>query len=281
MECSVIPDARGTVNGESFDSTSRKSLRHTMNSFESVTERSILSIVGAGGKTSLLFYLAEVLPWNCLVTTTTKVGRDQISSADRIVSFSEFLAAPDHFSGDKIVWVSPAPEQDYPKVKGFDPAQFSEFAEAARKIRMPILVEADGAHRLHLKAPAENEPVVPAESDHILDVVGLDVIGLTISERTVHRLSQFLKITGYREGDIIDESVICRAILHPQGGFKNAPQGCCKIAVLNQADTAERIKHAENISNYLLKHGVDEVWITSLDPETDKNKRGIIKELKK
>ncbi len=62
-----------------------------------------------------------------------------------------------------------------------------------------------------------------------------------------------MEITGTREGDFLDEAVIARVILHPQGGFKNAPAGCKRIAVLNQADTPKLEAHANSIALVLLK----------------------------
>ena len=248
-----------------------------LNPFESFTQQSVISLVGAGGKTSLLFYLGQSLPWNCLLTTTTKVGTDQIQQADCITSFHAFRSDPACVSDNKMTWVSPDPAKPERKVEGFSLDQFSQFAEIAVKIPMPILVEADGAHCLHLKAPAENEPVIPDETTHVLDVIGIDVVGKRLGQETVHRLPHFMKITESREGDLIDAEMIMRAILHPSGGFKNAPDQCRKIVVLNQADTPDKIEQAENLAELVLPRGIDEVWITCLSPDRDKNNRGILK----
>ena len=248
-----------------------------MNPFESFTQQSVISLVGAGGKTSLLFYLGQALPWNCLLTTTTKVGSDQIRQADCITTFHAFRSDPAHTSENKMTWVSPDPAQAERKVEGFSLDQFSRFAEIATKIPMPILVEADGAHCLHLKAPGENEPVIPDETTHVLDVIGMDVIGKRVGQETVHRPAHFMKITESREGDLIDAEMILRAILHPFGGFKNTPELARRIVVLNQADTPDKIEQAEKLAEMVLPRGIDEVWITCLSPALDKNNRGILK----
>ena len=57
-----------------------------------LTQDSVTAIVGAGGKTSLMLYLARMVPRTCLITTTTKVGSDQILEADaRFTVIRNFL----------------------------------------------------------------------------------------------------------------------------------------------------------------------------------------------
>lgn len=212
-----------------------------------------------------------------MLTTTTKVGTDQIQQADCITSFHEFRSDPAHTSENKMTWVSPDSAKPERKVEGFTLDQFRQFAEIAAKIPMPILIEADGAHCLHLKAPGENEPVIPDETTHVLDVIGIDVIGKRLRQETVHRPAHFMQITESQEGDLINAEMIMRAILHPFGGFKNTPELARKIVVLNQADTPDKIEQAEKLADLVLPQGIDEVWITCLSPDIDKNNRGILK----
>lgn len=231
------------------------------------TQKSVVSIVGAGGKTSLMFFLARRCPWPCLITTTTKVGADQIPEADLCLPYQEFLTDPAAYSDKKVIWTSPTLTPEKGKISGFSLELFTEFSKAAKKRKLPIINEADGAHLRHIKAPAAFEPVVPVETNFLLHITGLDVLGKQVNSENVHRLDQFMEITGTREGDFLDEAAIARVILHPQGGFKNAPAGCKRIAVLNQADTPKLEEHANSIALVLLKNGIESVWIARMYPE--------------
>ncbi len=242
-------------------------------------KRSILSIVGAGGKTSLMFYLARHLPWNCLATTTTKVGSGQIQTADRVGTFESFMGDPALFAGVKVAWVSPPPDAQTGKISGFTPLEFRWFAAVARSLPMPIINEADGAHCRHIKAPSDFEPVIPEETTHVLHLTGLDVLDQPIDERTVHRVEIFTEITGTKHGQLLDDAILVRNILHPGGGFKNTPPGAKRIAVLNQADTPERIKRGLNIAESLIDKGIDSVWITSLKTEEGGKVPGVVHHL--
>ncbi len=252
-----------------------------MEPFAIFSQNSILAIVGAGGKTSLMFYLSRALPWNCLLTTTTKVGLGQIQQADACVSFEEFQKNPQGHSELKSIWVSPGLSVAQQKISGFTLEQFSQFAAAAEGLGRVILNEADGAHCRHLKAPNATEPVIPVETTHVLNLVGIDVIGEPLNAENVHRLPEFLAITGGQPGALIDEKMIARAVLHPLGGFKNAPAGSRKILVINQVDSPDRIRRAESLAELVIHDGgktaVDQVWLTCLDPQRKPGEKKIIK----
>ncbi len=236
-----------------------------------IDRNSIVSIAGAGGKTSLMFFLSRTLPFPCLTTTTTKVGFDQIAAADLCLTYSDFAAFPQRLTGKKVIWVSPELDPEKSKISGFSCASFSRFARLAASMDLPVVNEADGAHGRHIKSPAAHEPVIPAETTVLLHLTGLDVLGKPVSEEVVHRPGQFMKITGAGQNDLLTDDLVIRNILHPQSGFTGVPPGCRKIAVLTQADTAEREAHGRNIAERLLSSGMlDCVWITRLFPLRDR-----------
>ena len=233
---------------------------------KSFTQKSIVSIAGAGGKTSLLFFLARKCPCHCLITTTTKIEARHISGADAYLTFSDFLQQSESLSNQKVIWVSPSLDIENGQITGFSLALFHELANCAKKLSLPIFLEADGTHLQHIKAPAVDEPVIPLGTNYLFHVTGLDVLGKQIIPENVDRLDDFLKITGTKEGDFITEAIIEKLILHPSGGFKNAPANCSRIAVLNQADTPKLEAQGESIALHLLENGMECVWISSMNP---------------
>lgn len=229
-------------------------------------QSAVISIIGAGGKTSLMFYLARALKGNVITTTTTKVGYDQLQGADQLLTYDQFMGQPEQCLQAKVNWVSRVLDSSQRKVDGFSPLEFRWMTAVARSHGLPIINEADGAHCRHIKAPSDFEPVVPEETTHVLSLVGLDVLGQPINDQVVHRLPLFTGITGTQEGMQITEEVIIAAYCHPMGGFKNAPATAGKIAVLNFADSEERVLAGRRIATNLFSAGIDEVWLTSMKP---------------
>lgn len=130
----------------------------------------VISFTGAGGKTSLIRRLAwegRERGFKVLVVTTTHMFRPSrygVFQADksqvRRMLEQESIAVAGREAGDqKITFVG----------NGFY-QQICPLAEL-------VLVEADGSRRLPLKVPGPGEPVVPCNSDMVLSVYGLSVLG--------------------------------------------------------------------------------------------------------
>ena len=207
----------------------------------------VISIAGAGGKTTLMFRLAEMLPAPCVVTTTAKVGKDQIRFADCCSVLSGF--SPENPL--KRMWVSPSLVPVNGKICGCTLAEFSKLAAYCRLRNFGLLNEADGAARRHIKAPAEHEPVIPSETNACFYVIGLDVLGKRIDSETVHRPEIFAEITGTSENDLIDEKCLAGLLEHPLGGLKNMPEKALKIVYMTHADTSARQHAAQVIAGNL------------------------------
>ncbi len=223
-----------------------------------------IAIIGAGGKTTALFQLAQQLPGLVWVSTTTHLGTDQLEGADKhfIVhtvsseSIAEWLKQKSTLlTGDF------TPDE---RVKGPDSAVLEQIFLAAQQKNVSLVVEADGSRSRPLKAPGENEPATPIWAEQVITVVGLSVLGKPFSEATVHRVEPFKRITGLQEGDLITLESIVRLLEHPQGGLKNSPAGARKVALLNQADTAELRDQAARVIPNLLAAGYERVLVASL-----------------
>ena len=63
-----------------------------------------------------------------------------------------------------------------------------------------FLVEADGAARKPLKAPAAHEPVLPEPLDCCVAVVGLDSVGQPLDDGHVHRSALVCAAAGQEPG---------------------------------------------------------------------------------
>ncbi|OHD28095.1 MAG: hypothetical protein A2Y38_00830 [Spirochaetes bacterium GWB1_59_5] len=222
----------------------------------------VVSIVGGGGKTSLLFALASDAAesgFQVLVTTTTRIydpldeGRafdafrlDEAwaPSTNPIASFSSpvtrVLPLPNetvssagrrHEEGFVCVLASGV---DSGKLKGIDPA----LIDAATGWSL-ILVEADGARHLPLKAPADHEPVIPASSRVVIAVIGLDCLGRPLDDAIAFRPELVARAAGLAMGSIIEPHHLAALASNEAGCFKGTPAGALRVFVLNKLDLTD------------------------------------------
>ena len=151
--------------------------------------------------------------------------------------------------------------------KLIEPAvSFSELGKMAGY----VLVEADGAKQLPLKAPGEREPVIPPETGLVIAVAGLDGIGKPIRE-TCFRPEKYAAVAGRKEGDPVRPEDAAAVLASWEGQRKNVPEGADFAVVLNKADTEERIRQAERIRCLLENSGIREVYIARLKEEPNEN----------
>ena len=215
-----------------------------------------MSIIGAGGKTSLMFHLARQLASSgkrVLTTTTTKIffpTPDQ-SHAVLIDSDPEALLMRASSLLHKTNHITAAADYmaDRGKLQGFGSEEISIFRKSG--LFDCILVEADGAAGRSLKAPADHEPVIPPESGLLVAVAGLDLIGEPLSEELVFRSARAGEIMELRVRETITEFALARLFAHPMGSFKGAPPGVRRLIFLNKADSDKRSSYGARVAQLL------------------------------
>lgn len=208
----------------------------------------LISLVGAGGKTTTMFALAHALKSlnkRVLVTTTTNIfypGKDQCDAV--IVSNAPEAELFRAVAGGTVTVLGGAVVNDR-KLAGVGKEYIERLhSEGAFDC---ILVECDGAKRKPIKAPAHYEPVVPNTTTATIGVIGLDALGKPIDEEHVHRAEIFSNVVGRSPGEPLDAEGVVTLILSPQGLFKGIPETSRRSVLLNKADTAERQDHAAAI----------------------------------
>ena len=145
----------------------------------------ITAIIGSGGKTTLMMLLARQLPGRRIVCTTTKIYRpahlpvspgDSAAEIDRLLSRFGCICLGQEVPGGKLS----APALP---------------VEALTELADYVLVEADGSHRLPLKAHMPGEPVIPPQVRQVLLVLGLSGIGRPVAQ-AAHRPERFAALSG-------------------------------------------------------------------------------------
>jgi len=197
----------------------------------------VASFVGAGGKTEAIFALAIEARTRGLavVVTTTTAMRDPRSETDRPVDLYLDESPRTALPRPSLAFLGSSSGNDE-KVSGLP---VEEIARMVQHCDL-ILVEADGSRGLPIKAPAAHEPVIPPESDVVLACVGFDALGRPADATTVHRLPEFLSVTGLAPGDHIDAKAIFRLAEDPKGSFKGCPSEARRFLLLCKADASPR-----------------------------------------
>ena len=89
-----------------------------------------------------------------------------------------------------------------------------------------VLVEADGAARLPLKAPAAWEPVIPACTSLTIVVAGLDAQDAPLDADHVHRPELLAALLGLEIGRPVPSGRLCEALLAGYGPRCPPAAGC-------------------------------------------------------
>ena len=209
------------------------------------TIRSV-ALVGAGGKSSLMYALAREMVARhekVVTTTTTKILPPKSDESPWLILLEddpELISLPTHLSEWEHVTVAQSLDHSSRKLQGVSAETIKRCLDVAGR----VLIEADGAAGRPIKAPERWEPVIPDFVDLVIPVVGLDSIGKPATEEWVFRLERFLSVTGLGPGEIIKPNVVGRLLSHPEGALKGVPRTARIVPYLNKLD--------------LLKSGADE-----------------------
>lgn len=213
--------------------------------------REMISLVGGGGKTTTIFKLAAALKQQnkkVLITTTTAVYNPEKELYDNIVVLDRGETVEENWESGSITVLGRTISEEN-KLLGVN----REFIDNiySRGLFDFILVEADGSKRKPIKAPDFHEPVIPSFTSKTIGVIGMDSLGKTIDEDTVHRPLIFSKVTNSKIGGIITEDTVVRLILSKEGLFKGTPVDSERYLLLNKADSELQIRQANEIAEKL------------------------------
>ena len=97
-----------------------------------------------------------------------------------------------------------------------------------------VILEADGSSGLPCKGWMEYEPVIPDCCTHTVGVVTMNALGKSATDEIVHRLPEFLALTGLQPGGTITMQALESMVLAPRGMFKKSAGKRC--LVVNQVE---------------------------------------------
>ena len=237
----------------------------------------VISLVGAGGKTSLMFALAREFieaGMTVITTTTTKIyvpSQKQSAHIATSESVEDILSqARNLVKKYPHVTTAAGYSTDNRKLIGLSPESVDVLRES--DLFQWIIVEADGAAGKTLKAPAPHEPVIPESTRTLVAVSGLNAVGKPLTDQWVFRPEVFSMLTGLKIGDPVTETAIIDVLIHKNGMMKGAPVHAEKIAFFNQTEKPNKTASGKAIFDLLLtksKTGLKRAILATLieDPQ--------------
>jgi len=222
---------------------------------------SFVSVIGAGGKSTLLQRLANEcvsIGLKVLTSSTTNMqppppeetdefivrqpGEDILERLKRSLKNHQHVTA----AGASVPSAEPSgSENRRDKIKGFEPEELDAIHEQGPQDI--LLIQADGARRRSFKTPAAHEPRIPSRTTHCILAVGLDVLGAPLDNKKVHRHEITAALAEQEIGSEVTIETILKVSQHPNGYLPHLPPNARRILYLSKADTSKRIESARAI----------------------------------
>ena len=224
----------------------------------------IVSLVGAGGKTSIMYLMgaeARDQGLKAVLTTTTKVyyPNDQRIS----VLITDDLSKKLHIYFWKMaqlhLFVGSGISAGN-KVLGFEKDQIINFLDFGADV---VIVEADGAANKPFKAPAFHEPVIPPSTTHVIAVVGIDCIGKPLNSGHCHRPEIISEIACIAYNGIITPEVVAEVMTHPLGFKKSVPPEANWTLYINKVNSSVDLQMARRIASDVMNKASGTIMIGS------------------
>ncbi|WP_248897880.1 selenium cofactor biosynthesis protein YqeC [Haloplanus halobius] len=204
-----------------------------MNLIEALSaDREMVCVVGAGGKKTTLYALANRLD-RAVVTATVRIPIFDDQVANVAVTRDPVGAIRSASGSSWPLGLVPERERD-DRYLGYD-------RETVTAIRATpgvgtVLVKADGARTRLLKAPNEREPQVPATADTVIPIASAKVVGNPLADDHVHRPERVAELTGLDIGDPIGADDVAAVLASRLGGRKRVPPTATVVPLVNMVD---------------------------------------------
>lgn len=207
-----------------------------------------VAIVGCGGKTTLMYKMAEELRnEHVLVTTTTRIyppSKDEIDYTFNGFKAHQLLEEPELKPGRYLIY------------DGFDargkliPPETSLLQEVSERFDYTV-IESDGSKGLPVKGYHEQEPCVPNFATITVGVATIWAVGEPVDDRFVHRVDEYCEMTGAKPGKPITLNQLSTLIAHPNGPFKQ--QTDRRILFINHLNMKDEYNRAMELVDRLPK----------------------------
>jgi len=219
--------------------------------------REVISLTGAGGKTTLMFRLAKELFFDkkkIVTTTTTKI----LEPTSEETAFLSVDSDEEHL--EQFVYrhlkeykhITIARERlESGKLKGVSTNLVNKLWNS-NKMEY-LIIETDGAAGRPVKAPREGEPVIPSNTTLVVAILGVDGLEMELNEKNVFQAERVSKITGIPMGEKLTDEAMAILMTHPEGIFKGTLPSSRVIAFLNKVDIPNGVKKAKRVAQKIME----------------------------
>lgn len=219
-----------------------------------------VSIVGSGGKTTLLFLLtreARHLGLRTAVCTTTHIMPPDTSPDWVLIIHEDGSTSEDTMERcGRVLREGRSPVCGVRAKEGKlgpPPEEVLTFLRANTDV---LLAETDGSRHLPLKYPNGTEPVLLPGTELVIAVAGLGALGTPLLA-CCHRFPLAMERMGLSQNAVASPETIAGLLFSGYARF--AP-----LVVLNQADTPERFRAGEETAGILRGLGLEKTVTTAL-----------------
>lgn len=218
----------------------------------------VISLVGGGGKTTLMSTMADYLAskdFRVLVTTTTHIGIPQDGRYAATIEDVKWLWKSGTYA---VVGLS---DGDH-KLSMLPEEQLREYMALADV----TLIEADGAKRLPCKVPRAHEPVLQPECDIVVGVMGADTLGERC-EDVCFCLDEVKALLQIEENHRMTEEDMARILASLQGTRKNVGDRLY-YPIVNKCDRLEINTQGKKLLEQMKRYGLERAVLTTCREDT-------------
>ncbi len=223
------------------------------------SEKRIVSIIGGGGKSTLMEKLSKELVQKGLKVVVTSTTKFQIPQGTALVlqdENSDYIQEAKTLLRElNVVAIAKAHYKDKSRLIGVKRADIT----GIRQLADVVLIEADGSRQRGLKTHKEYEPVIPSSTQTTIIVVSAETVGQPLDARNVHRAELFSSKWDLPLGSKLTPQIIARELLSPYSYLRNIPLNSTVSFFINKSDIntiggkmlAEKLAHSCDHNIYL------------------------------
>lgn len=202
-----------------------------------IDKKDIVAITGAGGKTSLIFFLAKKLAQfgKVLITTTTKMYKPSSENYETLK-----IGDKNYLGEEKNISIIAKSE-----INGKITSLTYEEIEKLKDNFDYILIEADGAKEKLLKFWNDTEPCIPNFVTKVIGVINCEIFNQDFNENNIHRFNLVPETLLDSINKKIDADFLSRYILSADY-FKNTPSYAEKFIFFNGIDGEKQLDKLNN-----------------------------------
>jgi probable selenium-dependent hydroxylase accessory protein YqeC len=234
-----------------------------LSTFLNLKPSECISIMGAGGKSTLMNRLADeliVLGCTVVLSSTTNYHRPQSLQSEQILLTRDVPDWPEKLGTLARRWnrlLVLQHDLGDAMVKGVDVATVRTIHEQVPQA--VVIIKTDGARKRWFKAPNPSEPVIPPWSQLCITVVNREVLGRPLTDALVHRPERVAELTGIQLGDPITPQAVGTVLTHPDAYAPKIPDGARRVVYISHVRSPEDLTQATDIAAWLDPSAVDDV----------------------